>query len=153
MFASVGVQAAAADSPDVQVLEDHWEGLNGGLTDDCGFDVWEVGSQQATITQFYDADGTPSSITVHLKGRFVETNVATGRSVVQTFVRNVRHAFSGSPIFTGSVDKVSEPHGRVLSHDAGYLSWQDPDGTIVKVAGPHPSFFDGTDWCSLLSAS
>ena len=43
-------------------------------------------------------------------------------------------------------------HGRVLSHDAGYLSWQDPDGTIVKVAGPHPSFFDGIDWCGLLSA-
>jgi len=153
LLASLGAQAVAADSPDVQVIQDHWEGLNQGLTDECGFQIWEVGSQEAAIKQFFDANGTPTSITLHTTGRYVETNVATGYTLVQTGVRNVRHAFSGSPIFTGSVDKVSELHGRVLSHDAGYLSWQDPDGTVVKIAGPHPSYFDGIDWCSLLSPS
>ena len=153
LLASVGIQAAAASSPNIQVIEAQFAGPNEGLTDGCGFAVWEVGSQEVRITQFYDADGVPTSVTLHLTGRFVETKVATGASVVQTFVRNVRHAFSGSPIFTGSVNKVSELHGRVLSHDAGYLSWEGPDGTIVKIAGPHPSFTDGVDWCGLLSAS
>ena len=153
LLASVGIQAAAASSPDVQVIEAQFAGPNEGLTDGCGFDVWEDGNQEVRITQFYDADGVPTSVTLHLTGRFVETNLATGYSVVQTFVRNVRRAFSGSPIFTGSVNKVSELHGRVLSHDAGYLSWQGPDGTIVKIAGPHPSFSDGVDWCALLSPS
>lgn len=153
LLASLGAQAVAADSPDVQTFHDHWEGLNQGLTDECGFEVWEVGTQDATLKQFINADGTQGSISLHSSGRYVETNVATGYTLVQTGVRNVRHAFSGSPIFTGSVDKVAELHGRVLSHDAGYLSWQDPDGTVVKIAGPHPSYFDGIDWCSLLSPS
>ena len=153
MLASVGARVTTATSPDVQVIEAHFDELNTGLTAECGFDVWEVGTQEARITQFYDAAAKPTSVTLHLTGRFVETNLATGRAVVQTFVRNVRHALSGSPIFTGSVNKVSELDGRVLTHDAGYLSWQGPDGTVVKIAGPHPSFSDGIDWCGLLSAS
>src|SRR4051794_38858282 len=28
LLATLGAQAVAADSPDVQVIEDHWEGLN-----------------------------------------------------------------------------------------------------------------------------
>jgi hypothetical protein len=142
--------AAATPVMDRFVLQqDPW--LNDGLTGECGFPVWEFGSDTFSITTFLNNDGSLRQVVLHDRGAWTETNLTTGVTASQTYDRTYLHAFSGTPTVVGSADKVRSGGGVVLL-DAGLLTWEFADGEVLTMAGPHPSFLYGTDWCGILGA-
>jgi hypothetical protein len=144
---TVGATPAAAAAPTVEQFEVSADGPADWL--DCGFPVHETGHQQLTLTTFFDADGSVRENVLRDRSTWTETNELTGRAVTQSDVRNYFNAFSGTPTVTGSVTRISVTG--VVLHDSGLLTWSFDDGTIIKMAGPHPTFTDGVDWCGLLA--
>ena len=124
---------------------------NDWLTDECGFPVWEFGSDTISITTFLNNDGSLSQVILHDRGDWTEINLTTGVTANQKYDRTYLHAFTDTPTVVGSGDRVMAGGGVVLL-DAGLLTWEFADGEILKMAGPHPSFVDGTDWCAILGA-
>ena len=144
---ALGATPAAAAAPTVEQFEVSVDGPADWL--DCGFPVHETGHQQLTLTTFLNADGTFRENVLHDRSTWIETNELTGKAVTESDVRNYFNAFSGTPTVTGSVTRISIKG--VVLHDSGLLTWSFVDGTIIKMAGPHPTFTDGVDWCGLLA--
>jgi len=142
-------QPVAAAAP----VADRWvqtypEAQNDGLSDACGFPVTESGVETISVSTFFNQDGSLREVVLHVRGTWTETNATTGLTASQTYVRSYFHAFSGTPTLVGMANKVSA--GGVIAVDAGLLTWVFPDGDVLKIAGPHPTFFDGIDWCGIL---
>jgi hypothetical protein len=144
---ALGATPAAAAAPIVAEFEVSVDGPADWL--DCGFPVHETGHQQLTLTTFVNADGTVRENVLRDRSTWIETNELTGKAVTESDVRNYFNAFSGTPTVTGSVTRISIKD--VVLHDSGLLTWSFDDGTIIKMAGPHPTFTDGVDWCGLLA--
>ena len=145
-------QPVAAATPVMDrfvIQQDPW--LNDWLTPECGFPVQEAGTDILSITTFLNNDGSLRQVVLHDRGEWTETNLTTGVTARQTYDRTYFHAFSATPTVVGSADKVTTGRGVVLL-DAGLLTWQFADGEVLTMAGPHPSFVNGTDWCGILSA-
>jgi hypothetical protein len=145
---AIGAAPVAAAAPTVQEFDVEVSGPADWL--DCGFPVFETGRQHLTLTTYYNADGSFRENTLRDRSTWTETNVATGKVATESDVRNYFNAFSGTPTVTGSVTRISI-RGVVL-HDSGLLTWTFDDGTIIRMAGPHPTFADGIDWCGLLAS-
>jgi hypothetical protein len=143
---AVGATPAAAAAPTVEQFEVSVDGPADWL--DCGFPVHETGHQDLTLTTFVNADGSVRENVLRDRSTWIETNELTGKSVTESDVRNYFNAFSGTPTVTGSVTRISIKG--VVLHDSGLLTWSFDDGTIIQMAGPHPTFTDGVDWCGLL---
>jgi hypothetical protein len=148
----VVAQPVAAATPVIDrfVLQQD-PGLNGWLTDECGFPVWESGRDVVSITTFLNNDGSLRKVILHDRGEWTDTNLATGRTATQTYDRTYLRAFTDTPTVVGSTDRVMAGGGIVLL-DAGLLTWEFADGEVITMAGPHPSFVAGTDWCGILGA-
>jgi hypothetical protein len=148
----VVAQPVAAATPVMDrfvIQQDPW--LNDWLTTECGFPVQESGTDTVSITTFLNNDGSLRQVVLHDRGEWTEKNLTTGVTASQTYDRTYLHAFSGTPTVVGSADKVTTGRGVVLL-DAGLLTWEFADGEVLTMAGPHPSFVNGTDWCGILSA-
>ena len=144
---ALGATPVAAASPTVIHLDVYGDGPADWL--DCGFAVNETGHDQITVTTFFNADGSFRENVLRISGNWTETNVQTGKAVTQNYLRVYFNAFSGTPTVVGSVQRIAI-RGVVL-RDAGRLTWSFEDGTIITMDGPHPTFTDGIDWCSLLA--
>lgn len=142
--------AAATPVMDRFVLQQD-PGINDWLSDECGFPVWEFGIDTISITTFLNSDGTVREVIIQDRGNWTETNLTSGKTATQTYDRTYLHAFTDTPTIVGSANRVMAGGGVALL-DAGLLTWEFADGTVLKMAGPHPTFFDGIDWCSLLGA-
>jgi hypothetical protein len=144
---ALGAVPVAAAAPTVLQFDVYADGPADWL--DCGFPVYEVGHDHVTLTTYLNADGSFRSNVLRVIGRWTETNVDTGTTVSQDYARTYFNAFSGTPTLVGSAQRIAI-QGIVLL-DAGLLTWNFDDGTVITMAGPHPSFSDGIDWCGLLA--
>jgi hypothetical protein len=145
---AVGAAPVAAAAPGVLQFDVYADGPADWL--DCAFPVYETGHDHVTLTTFYNADGSFRENVLRVSSRWTETNVETGKVATQDSMRVYFNAFSGTPTVVGSVQRIAI-RGVVL-RDAGRLTWNFEDGTIITMDGPHPTFTDGIDWCGLLAA-
>ncbi len=119
-------------------------------TEICAFDV----SVEVTMTVkefiFYDDSGNPVKVQVHIRLDAVETNVETGKSVLEHDVGTlVIDLSTGETTVLGPI-RLKRPNGGVLVIDVGKVVF-DPAGNITFAAGPHPFFVTlGGDFAQLL---
>lgn len=142
-------QPVAAAAP----LADRWvqvypEAQNDGLTAACGFPVIESGVENISVTSFLNPDGSLRQADLRVRASWTETNANTGATATQSYVFTAFDAFAEIPTLVGMPNKVLA--GGVSVIDAGLLTFVFADGEVVKIAGPHPTFFDGIDWCGIL---
>ena len=145
----IGVAPVAAAAPVVEQFDVYVDGPVGDWLQ-CGFPVYEVGHDHVTITTYLNADGSPRETTLRVLGTWTETNLDTGKTVSQGYARVYFNAFSGTPTSVGSMNRIGSVGVELL--DAGLLTWSFDDGTVYAIAGPHPTFFDGIDWCAMLAS-
>jgi hypothetical protein len=143
----LGVSPVAAAAPVTVQFDIYADGPADWLS--CGFPVYEVGHDHVTMVTYLNADGSPRETTLRVLGAWTETNLDTGKSVQQNYARTFFNAFSSSPTGVGMMSRINS--GGVKLLDAGLITWSSDDGTVLTIAGPHPSFFEGTDWCGLLA--
>jgi hypothetical protein len=144
---AMGAQPTAAAAPVTTVFDVYADGPADWLS--CGFPVYEVGHDHITIVVYLNADGTPRQTTLRVLGAWTETNLDTGKSVTQNVAFTAFDPFGGTPTMVGEANRIAS--GSVALQDAGLITWSFADGTVYKIAGPHPTYFDGIDWCGLLA--
>ena len=144
---AIGGQPVAAAQPVTVEFDVTADGPADWL--DCGFPVYEVGRDHITVVTYLNADGTPRETVLRVLGDWTETNLDTGISVSQSYARTYFDAFSGTPTLVGNATRINS--GGVVLNDAGLITWSFDDRTVYAIAGPHPTFFDGIDWCGLLA--
>jgi hypothetical protein len=146
---AISAAPAAAAAPVIQTLESSWSGPSDWLSDACGFPVTDEGTERIQVTLFSTDEGV--DVSLHVRSRIVTTRVDTGESVVRFISRNVFHAFSGTPTFTGLASRITDPEGGLIV-DAGLIRVDFATGSILFEAGPHPTFeAGGYDDCAALS--
>lgn len=144
------VSPAAADEPEkitfsVEITQ----------TDDtsCDFPFLEEFEGRITITTFFDSEGNPIRVQLHLPFDGILTNQATGTSVSATQdLIVVEDLEAGTTTFVGVRFRVNFPGlGHVLL-DVGRVIF-DADGNVIFEAGPHQVINEDFEaFCEALSA-
>ena len=164
-FAALSLALMASSASSAPIVE-HFHGTFSDTFADniCGIDGTTVVSGMDNIQVF--ADGTFKD---QFRQNYVFTSAATGKSVLlfvaQQFVGtgpidNGDGTITFVSTFKGLPEKIKLPNGRVLSRDAGFVSFNDTfdattgdflGETISPENGPHPDLDSGfTLFCDVI---
>ncbi len=111
--------------------------IDPALSELCGFDVRVAGTLKITETLFFDQDGAPSHVKVHvLYHNGTVTNLETSLTLRDPGAFNVTIDLNdGTIVETGMHFAITVPGEGVVVLDAGRLV--AVDGELVFEAGPH----------------
>ena len=135
------------------IIEKFHDDLTFAVVSCGGFAVIRHVVADGTFKTFFDNEGNPVRVAIHVNERNTLTNSVSGKSVEYPGILNISiDVPSGTQRVTGTPIHITVPHeGNVLS-DAGILIL-DQDGNIIFEGGPHPfgPSGDPTVFCSLLA--
>lgn len=113
----------------------------------CGFDVTIEGAEHFKVTLFFDKDGLPTHITVHVRGS-AHLSSAGGEAWDRWAFSVVEDIAEGTATFNGNVFNVHAGSGGVLVNDSGQVIF---NGELI-VHGPHQALFgEADDLCAALA--
>ena len=143
LFAIVGVAAAALIAVGVAVAQPPSQSsdeFSYAGTQDCGtFEIEYAGTGTAHETIYFDGDGNPIRVQVHLRISETDVNTSTNESIaVRGAWTDVIDLVAETSTKNGMVFMSNEPGKGVVLQDAGRITF-NPDGTVV-VRDPHEVF-------------
>jgi hypothetical protein len=120
----------------------------------CGsFDVIRHVVDDVTMQTFFDAQGAPVRVAIHVVEQNTLTNSATGTYVQYPGILNLTiDLASGVTRATGTPIHITQPHEGNVLFDAGIVV-VDQDGNTIFQGGPHAFGPNGDPsvFCALLS--
>ena len=129
------VSTAAADQPEKVVIRDIM--ITQVDSTSCEFPFLEEFTGRVTITTFFDNEGNPIRVQLHLPFDGTLTNEASGTSVSATQdLIVVEDLVAGTTTFLGVRFRVNFPGLGYVLLDAGRVVF-DADGNVIFKAGPH----------------
>ena len=143
---SLGAPAATAKAPDITRETNPY----GGSFDctEAGYDFtmeWE-GVEHVTIKDRFDAGGELIGFTLHIRFREVDTNTATGKTVVMRGSETENwDLVAGTRTLTGATFIGNQPGAGTFIQDTGRIVIDLETGEAISIAGPHEGFHNGVD--------
>lgn len=141
--------AAAPPSQEDFTFDDQF--VDDGL---CGFPLNFSFVGGGTATTFFDEEGNPTRVQIHVSQDATITNPTNQKTLSGHETVNVREDVEeGTVTFTGLGIHQNVPgHGAVLL-EAGRLVFDFESGTVTFMAGPHPDPAEGDfeDFCAALA--
>lgn len=133
------VSTAVAAQP--LIFTEHFEDT---LVVDCGdFLAIDEVSIDARTTIFFDNEGNPVGLQIHVKFRGTVTNSVTGTSVPDRADVNVFVDFAeGTTALVGKLFGITVPGEGIAVHDTGKIVF-DAVGNVSFVGGPHQVNLEG----------
>jgi hypothetical protein len=149
--AALPVRPAGATAPHVET-----EHVEFTLTYDCGNGVVLIDevTEDLRFTTFFDQDGTPVRVTVHVTYFGVVTNPTSGQNVEDlAFFTGIVDLVAGTDTTVGLYYSSTVPGVGVVLHDIGRVV-VNASGEVTFVAGPHDVVIDaGGDPTALFCAA
>jgi len=145
--ASIAVGAAVAQPPSQSSETVPYAGVQ-----DCGaFEIEYAGTATVHETIYYNGDGNPIRVQIHVRTSETDVNTSTNESIdVRGTQTNVIDLVAGTFIINGQVFMSNQPGQGALLQDTGRITF-NPDGSVV-VRGPHEVFeTDAEIFCEALS--
>ena len=125
--------SASAIPPTVETISRH---LDFGVVGSCsGFDVTATFDATRRVTTFYNSEGIPIRQQIHVEVPGTVTNLATGKMLTTTGVRNItRDLLTGEVKSTATNAHVIVPGQGTVQLGAGLFEL-DAAGNLVKEVG------------------
>jgi hypothetical protein len=141
-----GAPAATAKAPDVTRETNPY----GGSFDcsEAGYDftmVWE-GVEHVVFKDRFDDSGELIGFTFRIRFREVDTNTATGKTVVMRGSETENwDLVAGIRTLTGATFIGNQPGAGTFIQDTGRIVIDLDTGEAISIAGPHDGFHNGVD--------
>lgn len=134
-------------------IESFHEDLTLKVVSCAGFDVIRHVVDDVSFQTFFDAEGAPIRVAIHVVEQNTLTNSVTGEFVQYPGILNLSiDLASGVTRVTGTPIHITRPHEGNFLFDAGIVI-QDQDGNTIFEGGPHAFGANGDPsvFCSLLN--
>ena len=139
---SLGAPAATAKAPDSNPYSGSFD------CSEAGYDFtmeWE-GVEHVTAKERFDDSGELIGFTLHIRFREVDTNTATGKTVVlRGSETETWDLVTGIRTLTGATFIGNQPGAGTFIQDTGRIVIDLDTGEAISIAGPHDGFHNGVD--------
>lgn len=155
LFALAGVVSTALTAVGVAVAQppsQSSETVPYSGVQDCGaFEIEYAGTATVHETIYYDEDGNPIRVQIHVRASETDVNTSTNESIdVRGAQTNVIDLVAGTFTINGQVFISNQPGQGAVLQDTGRITF-NPDGSVV-VRGPHEVFDTQSEiFCEALS--
>jgi CBS domain-containing protein len=143
---SVGVLVAHAGAPVITRETLEFDYVDPVLSSTCGFDVQVAGTLNATEKLFFDNDGNPIRVDVHVQYTGTVTNLESGLTLRDPGAFKFTVDFVNNTVTeTGMHFAITVPGEGVVVLDAGRLVGDVSSGDLELIfeAGPHQHLHGG----------